>query len=179
MRPSRSIHVVPTAGRDSRDLRSPVNTGSLGSCITCRKVRGSGGHSAGGPVLQSPPMCTLHPQGCGWASPAQAPTPSTGLSPELNWEEERLPDEPGCWLQTHVHAPSPITVPVTARGAGATALVPTTSPNPALCPLALSRPAGLSNSSGRSRGRGRGQDGTTSAFPLGFQNTPGAPLRVR
>ena len=88
---------MPRAGRDSRDLRSPVNTGSLGSCKTCRKVKGSGGHSAGGPVLQSPAHVHAAPAGV-WmdqSCPRLHPPPTTGLGPALNWEEEHLPDKEG------------------------------------------------------------------------------------
>ena len=133
-----------------------------------------------GRCFRAPPMCTLHPRGCGWTSPAQGCTHRRLLA-----SAPRLTGRKSIFRIRRVLAASPRSHPVShhrpshCRGTGATALVPTTSPNPALCPLALSRPAGLSNSSGRSRGRGRGQDGTTSVFPLRFQNTPGAPLRVR
>ena len=88
------MHVVPMAGRDGRGLCSPVNTGSLGSCIACRHVKGFGRHSAGGPMLQSP-ACVDAAAVWVWMDqsyPRLHPPLSAGLSPALNWEEEHLLD---------------------------------------------------------------------------------------
>lgn len=174
------MHVVPTAGRDGRDLCSPVNTGSLGSCIACRNVKGSGGHSAGGPMPQSPARVDA---AAVWVSmdqsyPSLHPPLSPGLSPVLNWEEEHLLDKRGCWLQTHIHAPVSHHRPSHCQRRWGHNSGPNRQPEP--CPLTPGPQAAscwLSNP--RRRSRGRDHVCVPSGLPERAPGSPAGPLRTQ
>lgn len=162
--------LVPTAGH-GRDSRVSVNTGSLGSCITCRKCKGPGGHCAEGHA-PAPAYVTLHLGGCGWTSCPRLHPVDRALkaSPMLNWEWKsifRISEGPG---QTHIHALPRLRPPSQSLSV---ALGPQLWSRPPArpCPLTLAL----------SRLWPWVRDRTTSHAPplWGFQNTPGAPMQVR